>query len=99
MTGSRAHLLLAAVLALASVVPARAAGLTVTATRELVTWSGAPAGCVYWLSETGERYRMGCSYAPSFEPVPGELYAGDLVEVRYPTPRGPATGRAIVQEE
>lgn len=73
--------------------------LAVTATPDLITWSGAPAGCVYWLSAAGGRYRIGCSYTPAFAPPPGSLYPGDLVEVRYPTPTGPRTGRATVREE
>lgn len=99
MSRRRIALLLAALLIFTPATPARAAGLTVMATRELVTWSGAPAGCVYWLSTTGERYRLGCSYTAHYTPLPGELYEGDLVEVRYPTPSGPRTGRAIVSEE
>lgn len=75
------------------------APIAVIATPEQVTWSGAPAGCVYRIDPDGWRERLGCSYTPAFAPLPGELYEGDLVEVRYPTPTGPRVGRATVREE
>lgn len=75
------------------------APIAVVATPDRVTWSGASAGCVYRIDLDGWRERLGCSYTPAFAPLPGELYEGDLVEVRYPTPTGPRTGRATVGEE
>jgi hypothetical protein len=93
------HTLLAILLLLASITPARSGGLVVTATPELVRWSGAPAGCVYHIDPDGSRARLGCTYAAQYIPLPGDLYEGDLVEVRYPTPTGPRTGRTTVREE
>lgn len=80
-------------------VPMLASTLTVVATPEQITWSGASAGCVYRIDPDGWRERLGCSYTPAFAPPPGILYPGDLVEVRYPTPTGPRAGRATVREE
>lgn len=73
--------------------------LQVDARPDRVVWSGAPAGCVYWIGSGRERVRLGCSRNGNYTPLNGDLYAGDLVEVRYPTPAGVLTGRAIVREE
>lgn len=79
---------------------AQPAGLSVDARGEVVTWAGAPGGCVYLVEPGGARTRLGCVRAGGrWEDEDGRLWPGDVIEVRMPTPRGPLTGRAVVEEE